>query len=454
MTPRHWFRFLVAALWVGAAMPADAGSADADADSDAAERGRLALTGRSHLPPAWGLDAFTKVRAFWDDDPDAPDPERDPAGFAAAFNQRYGLHPAPFPNDGLPMGLRRSQGPDGRVGLTLDCLVCHGGSIGGTSYVGLGNTQLDLRALLTDLTRADGKTPPFSLFTLNSARGTNNAGQIAATLLSLRDRDLGQRRFPLLLGAWLPELDTPPWWNLALKKTKYYDGRTDARAHRSNMQFLLGDLSADEFKALEPTYRDIDAYLKGLAPPPYPFPIDRERADRGRAVFEANCVRCHGSYGPNGAVSYPNKVIPIDVIGTDASRLKGLSDGLVEHYNATWLGADYPVEEPMIGYQAPPLRGVWASAPYLHNGSVPTLYHVLKSSERPDRFRRPPSTAFEHYDQANVGWKFEPVDEKANGTDMHRFDSSRFGLGNGGHAFGDRLSEADRRDLIEYLKGL
>ena len=63
----------------------------------------------------------------------------------------------------------------------------------------------------------------------------------------------------------------------------------------------------------------------------------------------------------------------------------------------------------MIGYQAPPLDGIWATAPYLHNGSVPTLYHLLKSSDRPARFRRPPSTDFEHYDQVKVGWKFEPV---------------------------------------------
>ena len=118
-----------------------------------------------------------------------------------SFRYRYGLHPAPFPNDGLPLGLRRGIGPGGvRSGLQIDCMVCHGGSIGGQSYVGLGNSQLDLKALLFELTIADGRRPPFSTFVLNSSRGTNNAGQIAAVLLSLRNTDLSVRSFPLPLG--------------------------------------------------------------------------------------------------------------------------------------------------------------------------------------------------------------------------------------------------------------
>ena len=67
------------------------------------------------------------------------------------------------------MGLRRGNGPGGvKTGLQIDCMVCHGGSIGGTSYVGLGNTTLDLKSLLDDLTRADGRRLPPSLFTLNT----------------------------------------------------------------------------------------------------------------------------------------------------------------------------------------------------------------------------------------------------------------------------------------------
>jgi hypothetical protein len=81
----------------------------------------------------------------------------------------------------------------------------------------------------------------------------------------------------------------------------------------------------------------------------------------------------------------------------------------------------------------------------------------LKSSTRPARYLRPPSTDLEHFDRDRVGWNVRPVDSSPSLTGDERrryFDASRFGLGNGGHPFGDKLSEDDRMDLIEYLKTL
>ncbi len=248
-------------------------------DAAAAERGRVALTLEGFLKPEWSDAAYRNVARLWGNS--AADHEKDPAAYAAAFRYRYGLHPAPYANDGLPMGLRRGHGPVGtKVGMQIDCMVCHGGSIGGKSYVGLGNTQLDLKALLFELTIADGRRLPFSTFVLNTSRGTNNAGQVAAALLSLRNRDLSVRSFPLPLGVNLPEMDTPPWWHLKRKRTMYYDGRTDARSVRTNMQFLLGEKSLDELKALEPAFRDIQAFFKSLEPAQ--VPISR-RFGQGRA---------------------------------------------------------------------------------------------------------------------------------------------------------------------------
>ena len=64
----------------------------------------------------------------------------------------------------------------------------------------------------------------------------------------------------------------------------------------------------------------------------------------------------------------------------------------------------------MIGYQAPPLDGIWATAPYLHNGSVPTLAALLKSSTRPAAVHAgPPRPTSRTTTRDNVGWKFEPV---------------------------------------------
>jgi len=440
--------------WGGAAALGDQPDA-----ASAADRGRVALTTAGYLKPSWGDEAYRHAGRLWKGDTPVPDPETQPDAYAAAFNGRYGLNPAPFPNDGLPMGLRRGNGEDGtRTGIQLDCLVCHGGSIGGTSYVGLGNTTLDLKALLDEMTQADGHRLPPPLFTLTTARGSVNAGQIAVVLLSLRNSDLSMRKFPLPLGASYPECDVPPWWHMARKETMYYDGRTDARSVRSIMQFMLGEKTLQEFKDLEPTFRDIHAYLKTLKPPKYPFAIDQARADRGKVVFEKTCARCHGTYGPDGV--YPNLIVDLKVIGTDPARALAGSDRLVAHYNSTWLGAEYPVETGgTIGYQAPPLDGIWATAPYLHNGSVPNLWLLLKSSLRPRRFTRPPSTDFAHYDQGDVGWKYDNVVElpspaPAPHEARFRFDTENFGLGNGSHTFGDRLGDDERRDVIEYLKTL
>ena len=428
------------------------------ATPESAERGRLALTQGAWLKPAWKDAAYRGVAQFWG--VHSPDPDRDPIGYATAFRDRYGLHPAPFPNDGFPMGLRRGSDANGvRSGLQIDCMICHGGSIGGKSYVGLGNTQLDLKGLLYDMTKASGEKPPFGTFTLNSSRGTNNAGMIAAVLLSLRNVDLSTRLFPLPLGANLPEMDTPAWWLLKRKRTMYYDGRTPADSVRTNMQFLLGEKSLEEFKQLEPTFRDLRAFFLSLEPPKYPFAIDRPRAERGRAVFERSCARCHGTYGPTG--SYPNKIVPLEVIQTDPARAHGLSDRLVSHFNSTWFGEVHPVSTIMTGYQAPPLDGIWATAPYLHNGSVPTLEQLLDSKTRPSKFTRPPSTDFENYDTVRVGWRHRVIDrsdstvrEPTAWESSFIFDSSRFGLGNGGHTFGDKLSTEQRTDLVEYLKTL
>ena len=322
----------------------------------------------------------------------------------------------PTPTTVCRWGCAAGLAPAGvKTGLQIDCMLCHGGSIGGQSYVGLGNTQLDLKAVLFELNIADGKRSPFSTFVLNSSRGTNNAGQVAATLLSLRNRNLSIRSFPLPLAVNLPEMDTPPWWHLKRKRTMYYDGRTDVRSVRTNMQFLLGEKTFADLKALEPAFRDVQAFLCSIEPPKYPFPVDTEKAGRGLVVFKANCARCHGTYGPDGI--YPNKIIPLETIGTDPARSVGLSDQLIAHYNATWFGAQYPVETKRVGYQAPPLDGIWASAPYLHNGSVPTLQTLLDSSSRPARFSRPPSTEFAHYDTAAVGWKFDLVSCRRTGLD-------------------------------------
>lgn len=432
--------------------------ADGRSGLTASERGRLLLTGQSFLSPEWKLDAYPGASCYWEGVA-VPDPERDPEGYASAFASRYGLHPSPFPNDGLPMGIRRAteidpdEGEEPRVGLQVDCMICHGGSIGGTSYVGLGNSQLDMIGFYRDVYAADGRPILFTGFTVNTVRGAVNAGQMAAVLLSLRRPDLSRRLLPLPHDADFPELDVPAWWLLKHKRTMYYDGRTDARSVRSIMQFLMGEYSRDQFEAAEHDFADVLAYIKSIEPPTYPFPIDRAEAERGRALFEEHCTRCHGTYGEDR--TYPNRVVPLDVIGTDPARATAHSETLIDLYNASWFGEHFPALEDRGGYQAPPLDGIWATAPYLHNGSVPTLHALLDSSTRPDRFRRPPSTDFEHYDRDHIGWRTEPLGpDSGDDHDRSIYDTRRYGLGNQGHLFGDPLTEEERMAVIEYLKTL
>lgn len=122
--------------------------------------------------------------------------------------------------------------------------------------------------------------------------------------------------------------------------------------------------------------------------------------------------------------------------------------------NAGWLAKDFP-EQSTQSYAAPPLRGVWATAPYFHNGSVPTLEGVVNSSRRPKIFRVL-GTERENYDTVAVGLKVESFDSAPANlprADVARiYDTTRAGMTNTGHLFGDALSEAERRDLLEFLK--
>ena len=168
-------------------------------------------------------------------------------------------------------------------------MACHGGSIGGKSYVGLGNTQVDYDLLFRDLFRADGRRRAAGPLHHQHGPGHDQRRHDGRRPPEpAQPRPLPAEVPPAASGANLPELDAPAWWNLKHKKTMYYDGRTPAASVRANMQFLLGEKTLEQFKALEPTFRDIQAYLLSLEPPKYPFPID---AVEGRARQAASSRR-------------------------------------------------------------------------------------------------------------------------------------------------------------------
>lgn len=424
-------------------------------------RGKEALLGRNFTPPTISLDAYRTAWRIWDEKA-----KEAPADYDAAFRERYGLHPAPYPNHGYPMGLREGTTFLGRKALATDCLICHGGSILGQSYVGLGNSTLDIHALFTELAKADGFRGDLP-FHFTTVRGTSEAGGMAVYLLGLRKPDLTMRTDKALELGLHDDLceDPPAWWLLKKKKTMYHTGGADARSVRSLMQFMMGPLnSADSITREELTFADIQQYLLSLEAPKYPLPIDHDLAAKGEVIFLDTCARCHGTYGEKG--SYPNKIIPLKEIGTDPTRFHGITEEFGRYYDKSWFGQeksgwlvnDYQVK-PSAGYQAPPLDGIWATAPYFHNGSVPTVYHVLNSKARPKIYTRSFRTDKEAYDADKLGWKVQILDRgadpKASDIEQRKvYDTTQPGRGNGGHTYGDDLTEPQRRAVIEYLKTL
>jgi mono/diheme cytochrome c family protein len=450
---RRWLLLLAVAV-VGGTGPAPARAAEAEGRA-AAERGRDAIIRRPMNPPAWSAESYENAWKQW------PVAEK-PADYARAFRQRYGLHEAPFDNHSLPLGLMETRSLLGR-GIVNNCLLCHAGSVAGQTYIGLGNASLDLQGLFDELSPAIGTKPDLP-FQFSHVRGTIDPISPVAFLMRLRDADLNLQK-PIELDYFKGVCSRPPaWWLIKRKQTRDWTGGMDARSTRIDLANLLHPLNgADYIKKHEPVFADILAFLHTVEAPKYPFAVDARLAARGREVFEDHCARCHGTYGPGG--KYPNKIVPLDTVGTDPVLAEAITARNAEHYNKSWfaqqLGPDgkrYQFTEHQ-GYQAPPLDGVWATAPYFHNGSVPTVYHVLNSKARPKVYTRSFGTAKEDYDPVKLGWKVtelaRPPDAKSPAIERRKvYDTAQRGRGNGGHPFGDKLTEDERAAVIEYLKTL
>lgn len=245
--------------------------------------------------------------------------------------------------------------------------------------------------------------------------------------------------------------DMPSVWNLR----KYQHGR----GHRMN---FAGD-SHDAYSVIfdsamgllgaEPKDKDaflgqvrwLEDYLGNLPTPAYPLPIDQALAEAGRAVFETECAACHAS-------ERTGTPIPLVEVGTDGERIGTWGPEYARQANAVVeaMGLERRglVEEPLIGYVAAFLDGIWLRAPYLHNGSVPTLRDLLTPpEERPRVFWR----GYDLYDPVAVGFVAQGKEAERLGS---RFDTSERASGNQGHIFGTSLPTDQKTALIEYLKTL
>lgn len=200
-----------------------------------------------------------------------------------------------------------------------------------------------------------------------------------------------------------------------------------------------------------------------LAVPTYPFEVDKELAVRGRKLFDTEdsdpavagvqtCASCHAFDG-----QYIGQVVEIERIGTDPHRLHSFTSDLVANQNTLGLGFPWRFQHfrKTNGYANAPLDGVWARAPYLHNGAVPTLWDLLQAPEnRPDEFLR----GNDEFDQKKVGWVADR-DRSPEGRELFRFNvnavhknSGNGGNGNGGHLYGLTWSDDEKWAVIEFMK--
>ena len=251
--------------------------------------------------------------------------------------------------------------------------------------------------------------------------------------------------------------------------------------------------------------------FNGLRSPKWPDkilpPINAELAGKGASLYATHCEKCHMApvsgpafwtsklwipAGSPGGPALDLAMIPIAYIGTDSAQAEDMKNRkitgianlgvnttdfgsalgqVVESTVNYWYDAHQPpipqsMRDQMNGnrpngvraclkYKVRPLSGIWATPPYLHNGSVPNLYALLSPlNERRQTFY----LGSREYDPVNVGYRSDAF------PGGFLFDTAKRGNHNTGHLFsskkddpgviGDELTPDERRALIEYLKTL
>ncbi|MBL9013941.1 MAG: c-type cytochrome [Myxococcales bacterium] len=380
-------------------------------------------------------------------------------------------------NATLPINFSAATSAEGVRVVSANCMQCHAGRINGQLILGLGAADADFTGDQAQLVNGAGNLQMSAIekqemnrftdriraiapYTRTLTVGVNPADNLTAALMSHRDpATLAWSNTPAieLPPPLVVPVDVPPWWRMAKKHSMFYSagGRGDHARIMMAASLLCTDTVA-EAQAIDAKFTDVRAYLETIQPPKWPWAVDTALAAEGKQVFEATCSRCHGTYGEGG--QYPNHVVPLAEIETDPILAQGASQfgpRYVDWFAKSFWGQVSRLE-PAEVYVPPPLDGIWATAPFLHNGSVPTLAALLDSKTRPRQWTRTFDSA--DYDQAAVGWTFTVAVPHAMEPDEAKrtriYDTTKFGYGNQGHTFGDALEPEERTAVLEYLKTL
>jgi cytochrome c5 len=379
-------------------------------------------------------------------------------------------------NKNIPHDFTAVKAPNGEMVVAPNCLQCHSQVFEGKLIVGLGNSFSDftkqiggtavmaekfLQNLKGDNAKKYDAAKSFitSVKTVapnlvTSTKGVNLADGLATLLVAHRDPVTLQwsEKSSLIIPDELIPTDVPAWWLLKKKNGMFYNGFGRGDFGRFLMASNLLTVSdTAEAAEVDSHFSDVLAYINSIQPPKYPKPVDEELAVTGKKIFNAICSDCHGIYG--GDETYPNLLIPESIIQTDSALYTSnySNPQFVDWFNKSWFTkGDHPAQlVPYRGYIAPPLDGIWVTAPYMHNGSVPNLELMLNSKMRPKYWQRSFSAPSYNYDIP--GWNYE---EKATPGNSEVYNTTLKGFGNYGHTFGDKLSDKERKAVIEYLKTL
>jgi mono/diheme cytochrome c family protein len=261
------------------------------------------------------------------------------------------------------------------------------------------------------------------------------------------------------VGDTIGTADVMPLWNLGARPGSYgyyWDGMNTSLREVVMASAVAGgaaapwmDRDARRWDRTEPGetshLRRVTDYISSLQPPRFPFAVDQPLAAAGSAVFRTECASCHVPGQPRFG-----QIVPASEVGTDRHRLETWTTDAAAALNDHGAGRDWALSgfRSTQGYVALSLDGLWARGPYLHNGSVPSVADLLEPVERrPRQFWR----GYDVVDPMKVGFVSEGAEAERDGT---RYDTSRQGNSNAGHAYGTTLAPALKRALLEYLKTL
>ncbi len=323
------------------------------------------------------------------------------------------------------------------------------------------HTRRPDNSYLEFIRRDNPKSPFFTGF--SKANGLPE--DIAGMTEPVTDAQVAADRVLKNVNAWAPQVPAPIDIKSVNWATERYNANWDGNQGASSRTLASGASATGDPRMVNVRIHEpLNPFIDHLPPPPYPFSVDLAKAREGKAIFRAKCASCHS---PRNQTIYTAASLGVDSnrsrVNTSVSRY-GLAALVMEACTIYGLnyqgqpGADWcmpkgdwnarldeyfrdtprRVAEGTNGYKADALHGIWAQAPYLHNGSVPTLGQLLCPSTRPVTFLRGSA----QYDPQLVGFEWLRRPERYSPLDtilVKEYDTRVPGKANGGHAFGVEL---------------